>query len=137
MRVENGGTLPPEMVLERATPVSHPLHECFEWDDSKASHEYRLWQARQLIRVSVSVVHPELSPTRTYVSLVGDRRNGTGYRSTVDCARDPVLREQMLDEALRYMQVFERKYGILSELATVFTEVKRVRRSRKREGVTA
>lgn len=37
-------------VLESAKRKNSPLHGCFEWDDQKAGHEYRLIQARKLIR---------------------------------------------------------------------------------------
>ena len=37
-------------VVERARNVKNPLHDQFEWDDTKAGHSYRLIQARTLIR---------------------------------------------------------------------------------------
>lgn len=45
--------LTPQIVVEEAANESHILHDCFEWDDSKAGHHYRLWQARQLLRITV------------------------------------------------------------------------------------
>jgi hypothetical protein len=37
-------------LVEAATPKDSPAHAGFEWDNKKASHEYRLIQARQWIR---------------------------------------------------------------------------------------
>lgn len=50
LRLENDGKLIPDDVVEAAGEVSHPLHDYFEWDDDKAGHQHRLWQARVLIR---------------------------------------------------------------------------------------
>lgn len=50
------GGLRPSKVVEAARPETSPLHSEFEWDDSKAGREYRLEQARRLIRVAVTVV---------------------------------------------------------------------------------
>lgn len=47
------GGLRPSEVVAAAAPVDSPLHGEFEWDDEKAGHEFRLWQARHLIRVAV------------------------------------------------------------------------------------
>lgn len=44
------GRLTPEQVLVAAQDVDSPLHSFFEWDDQRASHAYRLNQARALIR---------------------------------------------------------------------------------------
>ena len=48
--------LKPSIVVTEAKPKSSPLHSSFEWDDTKAGHEYRLAQARKLIRVIVPVI---------------------------------------------------------------------------------
>lgn len=36
-------------LLEESKRPNAPLHHHFEWDDSVAANEHRLWQARQLI----------------------------------------------------------------------------------------
>jgi len=51
IRKEKGGYLRTADVVEEAEAKSNPLHDCFEWDDSSAGHQYRMQQARQLIRV--------------------------------------------------------------------------------------
>lgn len=63
---ERQGSLSPELVVQAATPESHPLHKRFEWDDSIAGPLYRLNQAADIIR-SVKVVierQPDQSPIR-------------------------------------------------------------------------
>jgi hypothetical protein len=46
----HGGRLTPEAVVETASEESHPLHDCFCWDDAEAAHNYRLVMARAMIR---------------------------------------------------------------------------------------
>jgi hypothetical protein len=44
------GALTASAVVEEARDEESPLHESFEWDDSKAAEAHRLFQARDLIR---------------------------------------------------------------------------------------
>jgi hypothetical protein len=37
-------------ILDAAASPDSPLHPAFEWDDTKAAHQYRLVQARDLVR---------------------------------------------------------------------------------------
>ena len=47
---DSNGVLTPPLVVEEAKPKDAPLHPCFEWDNKRAGEEYRLYQARHLIR---------------------------------------------------------------------------------------
>lgn len=51
------GHLTASAVVEAAAPADSPMHECFTWDDSEAAREYRLSQARKLIK-RVKVIAP-------------------------------------------------------------------------------
>lgn len=51
------GGVTPEDVIEAAQPRSAPLHPYFEWDTKAAAHQYRLHQARYLLRaIEVKIV---------------------------------------------------------------------------------
>lgn len=116
-----GGILRPEAVVERASDPESALHEHFTWDDTKAAQEYRLWQARQIIRVSVVVLDEENEPVRTYVSLTTDRKNvGGGYRPIEVVLSDEEMREQMLADAFADLKMLREKYKRLKELSEVF-----------------
>ncbi|HEY2300877.1 MAG TPA: hypothetical protein VGH66_03240, partial [Acidimicrobiales bacterium] len=52
---QDTGRLVPEDLVEIAGETGHPLHDFFEWDDTIAAHQHRVWQAGQLIR-SVKVL---------------------------------------------------------------------------------
>lgn len=123
----NGGILQPCAVVEAARPADSILHERFEWDDTEAAEQYRLWQARQLIRCSV-VIEPRTETTvRAFVSLTADREaDGGGYRETVRVMARADSRAALLADALAELEVFQRKYAALTELAAVFAAVRAV-----------
>lgn len=121
IRQENGGLLQPQVVVNEAQNPESPLHPYFDWDDSEAACKWRLEQARRLIRVAVTIIHPDQTePIRTYVSLLDDRMTRAGYRSTVEVLNDKERRDAMLQQALRELAAFRKKYAVLSELAEVF-----------------
>lgn len=123
---ENNGTLLPEKVVEAAAIETSPLHSQFEWDDSIAAHQHRLWQARMLIRVSVEFNEQAKVETRVFVSLKSDRQDGLGYRSLVDVMSDEVRRNELLQDAAEEMRSFRAKYKELKELADVFSAMEAV-----------
>ena len=69
------GHLTPDLVVQAATDEKSPLHPVFEWDDGKAAHQHRLWQARKLIR-SVRIERPDgdMMPKYMSIKIEGDRQ---------------------------------------------------------------
>lgn len=116
-----GKVLTAEAVVGEARPISSPLHDYFEWDDSIAAQEYRLWQARELI-VKVQFELKEAPGARQiFVSLRTDRgQDGGGYRAVRDVLKDPEMRAQLLREAKDDLKRWREKYRELTELASVF-----------------
>lgn len=129
---EHGGILKPEIVVEEARPKSSPLHSRFCWDDTKAAHEYRIWQARQLIRVVVEVIDGAKGRHEVFVSLTTDRKK-MGYRVMTDVLSDAELRRQMLQDAMNEMTLFHAKYVRLKELASVFKSMQHATRKLRRK----
>ena len=126
---KNGGLLQPETVVESARPIKSPLHSRFEWDNTVAGQQYRIWQARQLIRVSVEVLERTDEVTDVFVSLSTDReKESGGYRIMVDVLTDKQMRSQMLADAMAELEIFRVKYSRLKELAAVFEAIKKVRK---------
>lgn len=104
------------------------LHGQFEWSNAKAAAEYRLWQARRLIQINVTMADgaPQL------VSLSFDRNNGGGYRDVQDVISNRKLSEIMLNDALAELQRVQIRYQRVRELTSVWSAVKRIRnRSQK------
>lgn len=126
--LDAGGELTTEQILAEARKKTSPLHEAFEWDAKKAHNIYLMDRARSLIREYWIEVNSgnELVRIRGSVSLPtpedfdGPRR---AYYSTRAVLSDADLRSRMLDQALRELSAFRRKYATLSELATVFAVI--------------
>ncbi len=129
----NGGLLQPESVVEAARPVTSPLHSRFNWDNSEAAHLYRIYQARQLIRVSVELLAETGESCEVFVSLTPDReRESGGYRVVTEVLSDADMRNQMLSDALNELQLFREKYRKLKELASIFSAIKQAHKKMKR-----
>jgi hypothetical protein len=117
---EHGGMLRPSDVVAFARNPKTALHGRFEWDNDKAGDAYRLYQAREIIRVQVTVTDNNPIPIRAYVSLRDDRKQEDGgYRTMSDVMRTKNLREALLREAYNDMEIFLRKYEAIKQLAGV------------------
>jgi len=135
----NRGTLTPEAVVERARPESSPLHDCFEWDDDAAAEQYRLDQARRLIRMQVEVIK---SPTggapvnvRTFISLpskrdrADDADDSPGYIHVTEAIRKVEYRTEMLAMMKADAAAFAAKYQHMAEAAGIIGEIRKVCKS--------
>lgn len=115
------GVIEPEVIVRESEAPSAPLHNCFEWDNEKAAHKYRITQAQGIIRAIVAVEDTNTAQeTRAFVSV--DRE----YHPVSVVIRNPEKRDVMLQNALCELRWFERKYQALKELAPVFNAVKEV-----------
>jgi hypothetical protein len=131
IRTEAGGLLRGEDVVAFARAENTALHAKFQWDDTLAAEQYRLWQAREIIRCHVLVLDrgEDKVTTRAYVSLMGDRtEDGGGYRTMVDVMTDRSLRKKLLAQALADAERWQQKYQLLAELTPVFRQLARLRK---------
>lgn len=88
---KNKDRLEAAKVVEAAKSPSSPLHSRFEWDNTKAGHEYRLAQARKLIRV-FEIVTRKTKLTPVTIEVTTERRPlpewtpmiSHGYERTAD-----------------------------------------------------
>lgn len=110
---EEHGTLTADLVVAAAADAASPLHEHFVWDDAEAGHQYRLEQARLLIRtVRVQIVSPK-HPDRTmrvrhftHTTLGGDRK----YVPQSVIVGEPELREHVRQRMLREWRQLKIRY---------------------------
>lgn len=129
----HNGLLRPEDVVEFAKDEETALHSRFQWDDDKAAQEYRLWQAREIIRVSVILLPNTSEPVRAFVSLKADRsKDAGGYRTIQNVMTDTEMREQLLEQALDDLEYFTRKYQQLKELAPVFDAITNIKGKKRK-----
>jgi len=79
------GSLEPERVVDAARNPNSSMHGQFNWDDTEAAHQYRISQARALIkRVKVNVIRADDTVVR--VSSYIRSASGAGYESTQQVA---------------------------------------------------
>lgn len=122
LRMKKGGMLTPEDIVSDAKRARSPLHSAFEWDDSTAAQQYRLVQAREVLRAIV-VVHEtmESSPVRAFVRV--DTDEGTRFTSIQHAMSEDDLREQVLQRALRELTDWRQRYDHLKEFAKIFSVI--------------
>lgn len=126
----NGGYLNPAHVVDAARDASSVLHDEFAWDDEEAAEFYRLAQAGALIRrVKFQIVKQDpktkaisIMTTRAYQSRPSTRGNG-GYESIEAIMADDEKREELLQQVLRELSAYRKRYAELSALTSVWNAI--------------
>ena len=113
IRAMHGGVLHAEDVLEEAKNPASPLHPMFEWDNNVAAHQWRLEQARSLIReVRVEIVcNNEMVMTPFYVRQPESK---SGYVAVSDPSLNPD--EILLNEDRAILALIDRRNAISASL---------------------
>ena len=142
LRGRNGGKLTCEQLVKAASARRNPLHREFEWDDTKAAHQFRLRQAREILNGLVVFHDPEKKvSSRVYdglfIATPERMRHIKQYRPLSELLSDPETRDVLLQRALGELTRIQKAYRNLEELAQVFLEVEKAKRkvkpTRKRE----
>jgi len=119
------GKIHAEDVVRAARPAKSPLHAAFEWDDSEAAEQYRLTQAREVMRsIVVRYVNApaDAPPTRLYVNV--DRGTAdSAYMEIAVALGQPEFKDQILERALREAQEYQRRYQDILELSLIFRAI--------------
>lgn len=128
---QNNGLLDPQKVVDYARNPETALHSRFLWDDEEAAERYRLWQARQIIRMELVIVEEPVTKRviqiRQYVSLPSDRitvgRERNGYREIISVLKNNEKRQELFESAKQDMLIFKRKYQALQEVSKVINAI--------------
>jgi hypothetical protein len=130
LKNKDGLIVPERAVVWAAKHPKSALHASLEWDDTKAASEFRIWQVRRLI--AITIITDE--GVRSVVSLSTDRsERGGGYREVDDVLPVRELRDIMLSDALADLDRVQEKYKRLEELALVWAEKEKVRTLRRQK----
>jgi hypothetical protein len=73
------GQVTPSGLLNAAKPKASPIHDAFEWDNKKAGHQHRLWQARQWIRRVEIIIDDQPERLIHIPKIEQDGISGEGY----------------------------------------------------------
>jgi hypothetical protein len=128
---ESGGDklLPSHVVSWAEKHPKSALHRRFEWNDTVAGQKYRIYQARHIIEEIY--LTPDYSKFKysapEWISLTPDRVEG-GYRKLLDVLSDKEMRQQLLIDAFRDFEVWQRKYQMIKELNDIIESALKVKK---------
>ena len=111
---KHGGNLDPKDVVEEAKASSHPLHDYFEWRDKIAGEQFRIDQARALIRSVRIEVKTNSAPMRApqWVRSPDNKPDQRGYVE--------VTRVVALEARLRIIRgEIDRAIGVVERLREI------------------
>jgi len=111
---KHGGNLDPKDVVEEAKASSHPLHDYFEWRDKIAGEQFRIDQARALIRSVRIEVKTNSAPMRA-PQWVRSPANGPDQRGYVEVTRVVALEARL--KIIR--QEIDRAIGVVERLREI------------------
>jgi hypothetical protein len=142
----HGDRLTPNDVLEDARRPESPLHEYFEWDESKAAQAHRLDQARTLIRsVKIIVTTERRVVTAPYYVRDPDADgDDQGYVSVPKLMTNAdIAREALVAEFARASALLQRArdlaavLGLEGDVDAIIGTIETVRQRAIESGVTA
>lgn len=122
---KKGGKLTPKELVEAARDVNSPLHDEFEWDNTRAAQKYREWQARYIIssielkitvlpakvtNVELEVHEAPSSGVKFYHVL--DAEDG-GYENVFTISNDEEKFNRLMENCRNDIESFREKYNTL------------------------
>ena len=117
----------PEMI-DDARSEDSPIHEFFEWDDTVAAEEHRHYQCN-LLRRGVKVVRKINGQENVAPAFITVKHRDTTkdqpttFKPIEVILADPEGRDYLLEEAIRELIRFRRKFATLDSLANFFKEL--------------
>lgn len=122
-----GKEVTPEQIVEKASDASTALHSCFEWDDKKAAHKFRIGQAQMIVRNIVEKVEYEDSDgrERQFVvrAIVSGNKYDNKYETIRHCIENPESFARLQASMLRDLEVFKQRYERYASLKEEFSEL--------------
>ena len=119
---DRDGKIETLLLVREAKKERSPIHGAFEWDDSVAAHQHRLYQARQLIKSINIIVEDRPEPAFVHIKI---DNNGYYQSSEVACKN--------IDEwDIAYgqsLRLLESASNSLEELDKVASRVRKAKRT--------
>lgn len=115
-----------EVVVQRAENPLSPLHKFFTWDNDKAAEEWRMMQARYLIRSFRIEIEP-LQIIPAFVSLGENRIKGGGYSWTAEVLPQHDLKLNLLLTVMMDIENILRKVSEMPEVKPLQEAITNIR----------
>lgn len=136
LRIKDTRGLTAENLVEVARNPRNPLHEIFEWNNTKAGHEFRLYQARVLINeVKIEVGDKEVFAFESVSLSVGKpNKEDRVYKGFEEIIANEDLKKQILSRALQSLIYWKAQYHSYKELTPIFQAIDKVQTKIKPTG---
>lgn len=121
--LENRGELTAKKLVEVSRPENAPLHNVFNWNDEEAAELYREEQGRRIIRCLIVVPENNTVTTRAYFNIVAKEPE---YHSINTILESKDKYEALMENALKELASFKKKYAVLSQLQPVFEAIESI-----------
>ena len=122
------------IVIEDAKNKKSVLHGAFEWNDSKAAHEWRLHSARHLMRAVVTKELDSSGEIRYQPAFVFVKtEEGPRYESLARVLDDDEMRLQVINRALKEFEQWQKRYKEYEEFLSVFESFDKTRKRLEQE----
>ena len=126
----NKGAVKPKAIVEAARPKDAVMHNCFEWNNTRAATAYREDQARHVLRSLVCVyTETDNKGEEITVSLRAFHSNpseGNSYVSLKRIADEDELFNEIVQQAFNELDAFRQKYKNLKRLREVMFVIETV-----------
>lgn len=120
------------LLVTEAYKNKSPLHNCFEWDDTKAALQYRIVQAREILRaivVEVEETEKNNEPTYTRYFIAPpeiEEAEGTTYVTVIDVRNNKELHLAYLRQLLRELYAIRDKIKGYKEFINIVSAIEAI-----------
>lgn len=128
IQVQKTEGLTAENLLEKAKDESSPLHNFFDWNDTSAANQYRLYQARLIINeVKILVGEKELFAFENVNISIQEKQTNREYKPVIEILNNDDYRKQVITTALNNIDYWKEKYAEYKELKPIFVSIEKVK----------
>lgn len=126
IRIKQSKGLTAESVLEEAKKKNNPLHDLFQWDNTKAGEQWRLQQARVFINEIKIVIDTKEYYAFENVNInIGHDSKSKQYFGRADILKNVDMRQQIITSAYNQLIYWKTKFEQyqINEFKSVMKEI--------------
>lgn len=113
---QTGGEVSPAMVVEEAKKKNSPLHNCFEWNNTKAAEKWRIHQARLLLgSIVINFEYSEAQTIRAFLNIQTPEKQTYSHIDSI--INDEAKMQFVIDQ-------LKRKLALISEQLKTYESLK-------------